>query len=53
MQPVEMQVPKKQRTFSSFFAQFLKFRFIIKFVERKDDPHSLCISKITHYERRV
>ena len=54
-QPIQMQLSKTQKTFSQCFAPFLKFTFHFKFLERKDDLHSLCISEITdffHYTER-
>ena len=41
-----MELFKKQKTFSAFFAPFLKFTSIFGNFERKDDPHRLCIFRI-------
>ena len=42
-----MQLSQKQKTFSEFFAEFLKFRLNFEHFDRKDDPHSFAISEIT------
>ena len=48
-----MQLWIKQKSFSKFFAPFLKFAFnFIYFEKKKDDSHSLCISEIADCERR-
>ena len=51
LQPIQMQLSKKQKTSSSFFASFQKSTSNIKHFEEKDDPHSLGISEITDWER--
>ena len=51
LQPIQMQLSKKQKTCSSFFASFQKSTSNIKHFEEKDDPHSLGISEITDWER--
>ena len=48
-----MQLSQKQKTFSQFFAEFLKSRLNFKHFEKKDDPHSFCISQITYSENAV
>ena len=48
-----MQLYQKQKTFSQFFAEFLKYRLNLRYFEKKDDPHSICISEITDYEKLV
>ena len=50
---IQMQLSQKQKTFSQFFAAFLKFKRNFKYVEKKDDPHRYCISEITHSENVV
>ena len=51
-QPIQMQVSRKQKTFSQFFSAFLKsslnFEHFIK--KKKNDSHSLGISEITDSE---
>ena len=46
----QMQLPQKKKTFSQFFAAFLKSRFNFEYFEKKDDPHSFCIFEITDSE---
>ena len=43
----KMQFTQKQKTFSQFFREFLKFRLNLEYFETKYDPHRFCISKIT------
>ena len=52
-QTYQKQLPKKQKTFSQFFAPFLKTTSNSQNFERKDGPHCLCISKITNYQIRA
>ena len=42
-----MQFSQKQKNFSAFFAEFLKSKFNFEHFEKKDDPHTFCISDIT------
>ena len=42
-----MQLSQKQKTFSEFFAAFLKFRLNFKYFETKYYPHRFFISEIT------
>ena len=46
----QMQLSQKKKTFSQFFAAFLKSRFNFEYSEKKDDPHSFCIFEITDSE---
>ena len=48
-----MQISKKQITFSEVFTLFLKFKSIFEHFKKKDDPHSLYISKIAECERHA
>ena len=48
-----MQLSQKQKTFSQFLAAFLKSRLNFKHFEKKDNPHSFCISEITDSENLV
>ena len=50
-QPIQVELYKQQKFFS-FFATFTKFILSFKDVEKKDDPHSLCISKMADCEIR-
>ena len=44
-QPIQIQLSKKQKTFSQFFFFFAFLKSILNFkhLPRKDDPHSLSI----------
>ena len=48
--PIQMQLSQESKTFSLFFAAFSKSTLNFKYFEKKDDPHSFCISKITDSE---
>ena len=50
-QPIQMQVSRKQKTFSEFFSAFLKSSLNFEYFLKKDDPHSWCISEITDPEK--
>ena len=45
-----MQLSQKQKTFSQFFAAFLKSTLNFKHFESKDDPHRFCIFEVTDSE---
>ena len=47
--PIEMQFSQKKKDFS----EFLKSKFNFVQLEKKDDPHSFCISEITYSENVV
>ena len=47
---IQMDLSQKQITFSLFFAAFLKFQLNFEYFEKKDYPHSFCISEITYSE---
>ena len=49
--PIQMQLCQKQRTFSEFFFVFLKSILNFKILTKKDDPHSLCTSGNTGFEK--
>ena len=51
LQPIQMQLSKKQITFDNFSAPFPKSTLNYKHFEEKDDPHSLYISEISESER--
>ena len=40
MQPIQMQLSKKEETFSQFFAAFVKSRLNFEHFQKKDDSHS-------------
>ena len=50
---IQMELSKKQITSSQFFASFLKSKLNFENFEKKDDPHSFCISEITGSENVV
>ena len=52
MPSIQMQLSKKQKTFSQLFSAFLKIRLNFEHFEKKEDPHSLCISETTDCKRR-
>ena len=39
-QPIQIQLPQKQKIFSEFFFAFLKSILNFKHLPKKDDPHS-------------
>ena len=49
----QMQLSQKQKTFSEFFAAFLKSTINFKHFAKKDDTHRFCISEITVSENVV
>ena len=49
-QPIQMQLSRKQKTFSGFFPAFSKSSLNFEYFFKKDDPHSWCISEITDSE---
>ena len=48
-----MQLFQKQNNFSHFFAAFMKPRLNFQHFQKKDDPHSCCVSKIMDSENVV
>ena len=52
MQPIQMQLSRKQKTFSQFFCAFLKSSLNFEHFQKKDDSHSWGISKITESEKQ-
>ena len=50
-QPIQILLSKKQNTFSDFFSAFLKPISNFAHFQKKDDPHSRCISQITVSEK--
>ena len=51
-QPIEMQLSRKQKTFSEFFCAFLKSNLNFEHFQNKDDSHSWGISKFTESEKQ-
>ena len=50
---IQIQLSQQQKTFSQFFAVFLKFRLNFKHFETKHDHHRFCISEVTDSENVV
>ena len=50
-QPIQMQLSRKQKTFSEFFSAFLKSSLNFEHFEKKDDSHRWGICKIRESER--
>ena len=50
-QPIQIVVSEKQNSFSIFLSTFPKSTLKFEYFQRKDDPHSLCISEITDSEK--
>ena len=42
---------QKQKTFPQFFSAFLKSTLNFEYFQKKDDPHSQCISEIRDSEK--
>ena len=51
--PIQMQLSQKQKTFSEFFAAFLKFSLHFKHLKKKEHPYRFCIFKVTDHENIV
>ena len=49
--PIQMQLSRKQKTFSIFFCDFLKSSLYFEHSQKKDDSHSWGIFKITDSEK--
>ena len=52
MQKFQMHLSQKENNFSEFFSPFFESSLNFEHFQKKDDPHSLCISEITDHERR-
>ena len=52
MQTIQMHLSQKPKIFSEFFCTFFESTLNFEHFQKKDDPHSLCISEITDHERR-
>ena len=50
-QPIQILLSQKQNTFSHFFSAFLKPISNFAHFQKRDDPHSRCISQITVSEK--
>ena len=51
MQPIQILLSQRQKTFSLFFSAFLKSTLNFEHSRKKDDPHSRFISEITVSEK--
>ena len=52
MQKFQRHFSQKENNFSEFFSPFLESALNFELFQRKDDPHSLCISEFTDQKRR-
>ena len=46
-QPSHMQLSQNKKNSTQLFSEFLKSRLNFENFQRKDDPHSWCISELT------
>ena len=53
MQTIQMHLFQKEKIFSPFFLAFSESPLNFEHFQKRDDPHSLCISEITDHERRA
>ena len=53
MQNIQVHLFQKQKIFSQFFLPFFESGLNFEHFQKKDDPHSLCISEFTDHERRA
>ena len=51
MQPIQILLSQKKKTFSEIFSAFLKSTLNFDHFQAKDEPHSRCISQITVSEK--
>ena len=52
MEPIQMQLSQKLKTFSELFSAFSKSTLNFEYFQKKDDAHSLFISEGTACENR-
>ena len=52
MKTIQRLLSQKQNIFSEFSSPFFQSALNFEQFQKKDDPLSLCISKITNHERR-
>ena len=50
-QSIQTLLSQKPKAFSQFFSSFLKSTLNFEHFQKKDDPHSRCISEITVSEK--
>ena len=46
-QPIQILLYQKRKAFSQFFSAFLKSTLNFEHFQKKDDPHSRCLSQVT------
>ena len=51
MQPIQIKLSQKQKTFPRLFSAFSKSKLKFEHFQKKDDPHSLFISEATACEK--
>ena len=51
--PIKIQLSEKRKTFSQFYAAFLKSRLNFEDFEKKYDSRSFCVSEISEPENVV
>ena len=51
-QPIRRQLSKKLKMFAQFCTTFLQSAFTFEHCEKKDEPHSSCISEVIDSEKR-
>ena len=51
--PIQMQLSQKQKSLSEFLDAFWKSMLNFEYFEKKNDPHSFCISEIADSENVV
>ena len=51
MQTIQMHLYQKENNFCEFFSPFFESAVNLEHFQKKDDPHSFCISEITDHER--
>ena len=52
MEKIQMHLSQKKKSFSQFISPFFESALNFEHFQKKDDPHSLCISEITDHETR-
>ena len=52
MQPIQIKLSQKQKTFPRLFSAFSKSKLTFQHFQKKGDPHSLFISEATACEKR-
>ena len=51
MQPIQIELSEKQKTFPRFLSAFPKSKLNFEYFQKKDDPHSLFISDSIAWEK--